>query len=93
MLQTRLFYRLITSSPGKVTVDLSYLDKIASVGSVLDCLIVLNTKPSNIFFKHFVRAASNIVLVDGGANYIYQSPYRIEPTIFALIGDLDSVKP
>ena len=38
-----------------------------------------------------VSKASSVIASDGGANYLYRSPYRDIPNFHTIIGDLDRI--
>ena len=48
---------------------------------------------SGIFPQTFIPRAKNIICADGGANRLFDSPYKNTPNLRAITGDLDSLKP
>jgi thiamine pyrophosphokinase len=42
-------------------------------------------------YEIFVPKARNIIATDGGANFLYHSPFRHTANLSAIIGDLDSL--
>ena len=59
----------------------------------MDCLIILNAPFGLTFPQLFIPKARNIICADGGANRLFDSTFKDTPSLKAITGDLDSLKP
>jgi len=44
-------------------------------------------------YEKLIPKARRIIASDGGANFLYHSPFKDAKNLFAIIGDLDSLQP
>ena len=55
--------------------------------------MILNGKLNHEWLLKGLKAAENVVLVDGGANQFYNTPFRNWQNVRSIVGDLDSLDP
>lgn len=83
---------LIAATEGLTTIDLSMISNTAIPQSKeVDCLIILNSDICTDLLNFFVKAAHQIILCDGGANFFYSTQYKDAANIKAVVGDMDSI--
>lgn len=83
---------MIAASEGVTTIDLSMISSTAIPQTKeVDCLIILNSDICTDLLDFFVKAAHQIILCDGGANFFYGTHYKDAANIKGIVGDMDSI--
>lgn len=55
-------------------------------------MVIVNNVLNMQWLDKGFRACNNIVIADGGANKLYDTPFKSDPKIRAIVGDFDSIK-
>ena len=74
-----------------MTLDLSILDKTTKEASY-DCLIILNNSFKHWMLSMLIEQTNKIIVTDGAASLLYNSPHRSVTNLYAIIGDMDSLE-
>ena len=83
---------MIAVSEGVTTIDLSMISSTAVPQTKeVDCLIILNSDICTDLLDFFVKAARQVILCDGGANFFYGTQYKDAANIIGVVGDMDSI--
>ena len=81
---------IIYENNNKIVCDLKLLEE---PDSHIESLVIVNNVLNEEWLKKGLRCCENIVLADGGANRFYETPFRNNPKVRAVVGDFDSLKP
>ncbi len=61
--------------------------------STIDAVVIVNNILNYEWLNLGLKDCSNLVVADGGANRLYDSPFRDSNKLRTIVGDFDSIQP
>lgn len=81
--------KIIHTTNHKNIINLSNFDKS---NAEIEAVVIVNNTLNIKWLQKGINACKHIIIADGGANKLFETPFRDSDKIRAIVGDFDSLK-